>query len=405
VLRGQIEHLRQFEGKKFNELEIEEQEWEQFTRNAIIHGFGDPSQNLSNFYDAKNAGVWNMMGVSDHQRQLNFEERIKQYGATLRSSIKELEINIGPGHDGLAKRSEAKPSNGPAILISHSSKDGELADALCDFLRAGLLISANSIRCSSVEGSRLPAGAHTESRLRAEVNSSSVVIGLMTPNSLVSAYVMFELGARWGAGSLLIPLLAGITTQDLRGPIGEFNALRADNDAQLHQLLEDIGKSLGKTVEAPASYTRLLGSVKRESLKLAGLGQGVPQQTAKPVEPKLKVSLRVAGEPPSPQILSLKANRSVKLIQVDYLLSNEVCIGSDSKQNSLESSAFEIPIDGTMSQKLWNTPRSDRHHWDHSGPAKLRVIVLDHDEESSHTLPIQMQSVLIQNNAYLKFTG
>jgi hypothetical protein len=58
---------------------------------------------------------------------------------------------------------------------------------------------ANQIRCSRVDGYRLPVGVDTQVKLREEVNAAKVVVGLITPSSLNSHYVMFELGARWGA--------------------------------------------------------------------------------------------------------------------------------------------------------------------------------------------------------------
>jgi hypothetical protein len=51
-------------------------------------------QTLSNYYGARSAGIHNMMGISEHQRQLNYGERITQYEATLLSSIAELEASL-----------------------------------------------------------------------------------------------------------------------------------------------------------------------------------------------------------------------------------------------------------------------------------------------------------------------
>ena len=90
ILKEQLDALQKFRGKTFREVDQEEQEWKEFTLSALIHGFGEGSQNVSNFYSARNAGVYNMMGISDHQRQLNFQQRIERFQATLSSSIREL---------------------------------------------------------------------------------------------------------------------------------------------------------------------------------------------------------------------------------------------------------------------------------------------------------------------------
>ena len=131
------------------------------------------------------------------------------------------------------------------IFISHSSRDAELARALIDLLQAALPITSDEIRCSSVDGYRLPGGVSIDQRLRNEVHDAELVIGLLTPNSLRSAYVSFELGARWGAQKRMIPLLAsGITPEVLEGPLGGINALDCGSDGQIHQLVEETASHL-----------------------------------------------------------------------------------------------------------------------------------------------------------------
>ena len=67
-------------------------------------------------------------------------------------------------------------------------------------------------------------------------------------------YVMFELGARWGAGKHLIPVLASdVSATQLSGPLAGITALRADSAAQLHQLVQDVGKVLKVHPEPPAA--------------------------------------------------------------------------------------------------------------------------------------------------------
>jgi hypothetical protein len=417
LLQEQLRQLQAFKGKVFSQVERAEDEWEQFTRSVIIHGFGEESQNISNHYMARSAGIHNMMGISDQQRQLNFQDRISQYEATLNSSIRELEAmlpapvpNTSPSRASAVVRPSgtAITSDGdqPLILISHSSRDVELASALVDFLRAGLL--TNRIRCSSVDGYRLPAGVHTESQLRAEVNSTQVLIGLITPNSLASAYVMFELGARWGAGSFMIPLLAGVIADDIRGPLSGLNALSGNNDAQLHQLLGDVSKALDIHVQRPESYVGQLTILKSRGNDVKPLGQmaaALPKATSVPVEVRndFAISITVTGDPPS-QRLRVKAGRPVMALRLEYLLSTDVCVATDNL-NLEGSESFDVPIDGNQVLKLWNTPRADRNFNDHSGPAKLRITLAAGGNESSFTLPIQMNSFFRSNTFYQQLVG
>ena len=167
------------------------------------------------------------------------------------------------------------------ILISHSSKDESLASVLIELLRASLGLLPHQIRCSSVDGYRLPAGVTTDVQLKSEVSEAKVVIGLMTPNSLLSPYVLFELGARWGSGAPMVPILAGVHADELRGPLAGLNALSCGKEAQLHQLVEDLSKRLNVPLRSPAGYFQYVYRV----MKLAGkfarkTPSGVQQQEA-----------------------------------------------------------------------------------------------------------------------------
>jgi len=162
-------------------------------------------------------------------------------------------------------RTSLHSENAILVLISHSGKDVDLASELTELLRAGIGLRAEQIRCSSVDGYRLPAGVNTEAQLRIEVNAAKVLIGLITPHSLSSAYVLFELGARWGAGLFMIPLLSGVKPAEMRGPLSVLNALSCSSEAQLHQLLEDVAKPLRLSVQSPASYLRYVNAVKQKA--------------------------------------------------------------------------------------------------------------------------------------------
>lgn len=104
-------------------------------------------------------------------------------------------------------------------------------------------------------------GVNTQEQLREEVNATPIVVGLITPSSFASHYVMFELGARWGASRFIAPLVAGIKPGDLRGPLSLLNALSAESEAQLHQLLKDVSGQLGRSLQGAASYVHHLHAV------------------------------------------------------------------------------------------------------------------------------------------------
>lgn len=159
----------------------------------------------------------------------------------------------------------------PRIFISHSSVDRELAGLLVDLLRAALNLPAEAIRCTSVEGHKLAGGEHTDEAIRREIRESDAFIGLISAASIESAYVLFELGARWGMDSHLLPVLAPRANASLlRGPLSGINALSSSNAADLHQMVRELAKLLGLDHEPPDTYQRRLDQI----LSLAAQADG-----------------------------------------------------------------------------------------------------------------------------------
>jgi len=154
------------------------------------------------------------------------------------------------------------------IFISHSSQDSDTAKLLIDLLITSLNLSSSKIRCTSVNGYRLPAGASTDDMLKKEVHESKVLIGLISPNSINSAYVLFELGARWGASLPLIPLITSeLGSELLKGPLSGINALNCCESAQLQQLISDLKTELKIVGESPEVYQEKIDLLVNHSLK------------------------------------------------------------------------------------------------------------------------------------------
>lgn len=82
-------------------------------------------------------------------------------------------------------------------------------------------------------------------------------------------YVLFELGARWGKGLFLGPVLACGATMKTLGPISGINAVEATKEADMHQFLADIGDVLSRKVSNPSVYLgelkTLIGSAQKEA--------------------------------------------------------------------------------------------------------------------------------------------
>jgi len=157
---------------------------------------------------------------------------------------------------------------GLAIFISHSSEDQPIAAALTELLKNALGLAPEAIRCTSVDGHRLSVGAKTDERLKHELLNSRSFIALLTEHSLNSTWVLFELGARWGADRHLAPVFAaGLTADQLRGPLPGISGLSCDSDNQIHQLVNDIAEVLGVEARKPHFYSNYVSALMRASQK------------------------------------------------------------------------------------------------------------------------------------------
>jgi hypothetical protein len=131
------------------------------------------------------------------------------------------------------------------LFISHSSKDRELVRLLVDLLKEALGLRSDEIRATGLPGFGLHAGASLEDRIRFEVDQADVLIGVVSEASLDSLYVAFELGARWHAGKLLIPLLApGLDPDRVPEPLRSKHALQCSEEGELFALIETLERCL-----------------------------------------------------------------------------------------------------------------------------------------------------------------
>lgn len=145
------------------------------------------------------------------------------------------------------------------VFVSHSSADAAVAGAFVELLRSALSLPAKDIRCTSVEGYKLSAGADSNEQLRAEVFGSETFVALLSPISMKSVYVMFELGARWGTKRHLAPIMVcGTKTLDLKAPLSGIHAISGASESDIHQLIADIGQKLSQRSEGPAVYAKAL---------------------------------------------------------------------------------------------------------------------------------------------------
>lgn len=92
ALKKQLAELERFRGRRYQDVENEERGWRNLTENIFTHGFGEGSNNLSQFHHANWAGRHYLGRMSEVLIQSNFDKRVAALDATLRSSLAELEL-------------------------------------------------------------------------------------------------------------------------------------------------------------------------------------------------------------------------------------------------------------------------------------------------------------------------
>lgn len=148
------------------------------------------------------------------------------------------------------------------VFISHRHKDVQLVRALTDLLRDALRLKPADIRCTSVHPYKLRVGQRTPDRLREEISRAKAVLGVVTPDTKDSSYVLFELGAAWGQDVLTFPLLAkGATLANIPSPISDRHPLTLTDVEECRQLLDDLADALGIARDEDTNWDAFAGPI------------------------------------------------------------------------------------------------------------------------------------------------
>ena len=109
--------------------------------------------------------------------------------STVNQAIAELEIHSDsePVPEQASKPTESGMATKETeldIFISHSGQDQQIASVLIDLLRTAMDIPPKRIRCTSVDGYRLPGGASTDDQLKREVRETKCFIASVEQDCL-----------------------------------------------------------------------------------------------------------------------------------------------------------------------------------------------------------------------------
>lgn len=156
------------------------------------------------------------------------------------------------------------------LFISHSERDQRFAAPLEEWLRTGLDLSENDIRCTSVNPLACDADNLGAAQvLKEDLLSARFVIGLLSTNSLGSHWAQMEMGAAWVKDRLYSVRVPGMRHNELPPPHDDLSVSRGYCDERpMQRLMEKIAEDLEREVQHTANQklTEIIESAK-EMLK------------------------------------------------------------------------------------------------------------------------------------------
>ncbi|MBU6260702.1 MAG: TIR domain-containing protein [Burkholderiales bacterium] len=148
------------------------------------------------------------------------------------------------------------------IFISHAAADEPLASALVDFLLSSMVLDDDEIRCTSVPGHKLPVGCDFSETLLTDLEDTAVVVGLVTKSAVSSSWVLFELGATWGARKALRPLVTDeVDLKTLPGALSGKHVARLSKSSDVSQFLEELTSTIKAKPRSRAKIDKALSDL------------------------------------------------------------------------------------------------------------------------------------------------
>jgi hypothetical protein len=197
------------------------------------------------------------------------------------------------------------------IFVSHAAADEKLASALVDCIFSCMVLEDEEVRCTSVPGHKLPIGGDSASILRDELSESGVVVGLLTQNSISSSWVLFELGATWGARKNLQPLLADdVDYAELPGPLAGRHAGKLAEKNDLVQFFEELRKVVGAKARSASKIDSAINQLIKDNSEYSKIS----------LAPKPPKSVKAKSNIPDPIISGMKFSELKKILEKEKIV-------------------------------------------------------------------------------------
>ena len=196
----------------------------------------------------------------------------------------------------------------PRIFISHRHIDEPIAAALVDLLDQAFDIKKNDIRCTSVKPYMLSPGERTSEQLRFDIGHSELVIGILSPDTSESNYVLCELGASWGRDIPTFPVLTrGATFTDVPPPLNERHSISLEIEDNCLDLVEFVASKtslkrkdsmMGKLAQHAKALTNAARLARSTNAKMPSLIAGfMGGEPVRGRDDRYRIRLGVAGCP------------------------------------------------------------------------------------------------------------
>ncbi|MEZ5781142.1 MAG: toll/interleukin-1 receptor domain-containing protein [Rhizobiaceae bacterium] len=152
-----------------------------------------------------------------------------------------------------------KPVVAREIFISHAASDKLLAQAFERLLTGALGVQSAQIFCSSLEGQGVPKGKNFVDYIKKQVGGAKVVVALISPAYLDSAFCTAELGAAWVLGTERFPVVVPPTTfGSLDATLLGITGVRVNDKSALTTLLNDMAEALGIELQHISTVNRIV---------------------------------------------------------------------------------------------------------------------------------------------------
>ena len=145
---------------------------------------------------------------------------------------------------------EEQINDGPAVFISHSSKDKDIIKSFIDnILIKGFRLDDSQIVCTSLEQYGVEGGNNIPEFICKKISGAKVILAMVSPNYKSSEVCMNEVGAAWALKKDIIQIVLSETNFDnLCWLINTYKALRVNDRNGLDSLEETLCKAIGITI-------------------------------------------------------------------------------------------------------------------------------------------------------------